>query len=53
MTIELLGLNRNDWERMAADPEAFANEHQLAVGVQKDLLRGVAEQTLAYFSEPA
>jgi RimJ/RimL family protein N-acetyltransferase len=49
MTIELLGLHRNDWERVAADPEAYANEDQLAVGVQKDLLRGVAEQTLALF----
>ena len=49
MTIELLGLHRNDWERVAADPEVFANEHQLAVGAQRDLLRGVAEQTLALF----
>jgi RimJ/RimL family protein N-acetyltransferase len=49
MTNELLDLDRNDWERVAADPEAFANEHQLAVGVQTDLLRGVAEQTLALF----
>ena len=49
MKIELLGLHRNDWERVAADPEAFASEHQLAVGAQTDLLRGVAEQTLALF----
>ncbi len=49
MTIELLGLHRNDWERVAADPEAFAYAHQLALGVENSFLRGVAEQTLALF----
>jgi RimJ/RimL family protein N-acetyltransferase len=49
MTLELLGLSRNDWERAAVDPEAFAHEHAPALGVEKDLLRGVAQQTLALF----
>src|SRR6185436_17885670 len=49
MTLELLGLSRNDWERVAADPEAFANAHVPALSVERDLLRGVAHQTLALF----
>jgi len=49
MTLELLGLSRNDWERVAADPEAFANEHAPALRIEDDLLRGVAHQTLALF----
>jgi RimJ/RimL family protein N-acetyltransferase len=49
VTLELLGLSRNDWERVAADPEAFAHEHAPALSVEKDLLRGVAQQTLALF----
>ena len=49
MTFEMLGLSRDDWERVAADPEAFANEHAPALSVEKDLLRGVAQQTLALY----
>ena len=49
MTLELLGLTRNDWERVAADPEAFANAHVPALSLESDLLRGVAHQTLALF----
>jgi len=49
MTLELLGLSRNDWERVAADPEAFANAHVPALSLESDLLRGVAHQTLALF----
>jgi RimJ/RimL family protein N-acetyltransferase len=49
MTIELLGLDRSDWERVAVDPEGFAHDRQLAIGVPTDLLGGVAQQTLALF----
>ena len=49
MTLELLGLSRNDWARVAADPEAFANEHAPALSVERDLLRGVAHQYVALF----
>ena len=49
MPIELFALDRNDWERVAKDPQAFAGEHKLGLGTETDLLRGVAEQTLALF----
>jgi RimJ/RimL family protein N-acetyltransferase len=40
---------QQEWAVTAADPEAFANEHRLALEVETDLLRGVANQTLALF----
>jgi [ribosomal protein S5]-alanine N-acetyltransferase len=47
--IALLPLDRQDWERLAEDPAAFAGEHTLTLGPQADLLRAVAEQTLTLF----
>lgn len=47
MKIELFGLARKDWERVADSPMAFVEEHSLTLGVEEKLLRSVAEQTLA------
>lgn len=49
MGIELLALDRKDWERVAEDPVGFAGERNLALGAGEDLLRSVAEQNLALF----
>ena len=49
MKIELLGLDLKDWARVAEGPATFAEEHQLVIGAENDLLRSVAEQTLAMF----
>ena len=46
-TIELISLDRDDWERATEDPEAFAGEHELTLGADPDLLRAIARQTLA------
>jgi RimJ/RimL family protein N-acetyltransferase len=44
--IELLPLDRQDWERVAEDPAAFAGEHTFTLGAQADLLRAVGQQTV-------
>ena len=49
MKIELLGLDLKDWTQVAEGPATFAEEHQLVIGAENDLLRSVAEQTLALF----
>jgi ribosomal-protein-alanine N-acetyltransferase len=50
MNIELIGLDRSDWEQVAQAPEAFADHRSLALGVAVDVIRGVAEQNLALFA---
>ena len=45
-TIELLALDRTDWERVAEDPAIFAGQHKVALGAEPDFLRTVAKQTL-------
>jgi GNAT superfamily N-acetyltransferase len=47
--IELLSLDRKDWERMAEDPLAFAGTHKLSLGADPQLLRAVGQQTLNLF----
>jgi RimJ/RimL family protein N-acetyltransferase len=47
--IELLPLDRKDWERMAEDPLAFAGTHKLSLGADPQLLRAVGQQTLNLF----
>jgi hypothetical protein len=44
MTIELFGLHRNDWERVAADPEAFANEVLRDWAVASAMAAGLVER---------
>jgi RimJ/RimL family protein N-acetyltransferase len=46
MNLELLALVRQDWGRVVADPEAFAKDRELTLGVDVGLLRTVAEQTI-------
>ena len=49
MGIELVALDRKDWEQVAEDPAAFAGKRKLTVWAEQDLLRSVAKQTLALF----
>ena len=49
LPVELLGLDRTDWEQVADDPVSFAADRRLVLGVDGDLLQNVAEQTLALF----
>jgi len=46
-TVELLALDCQDWQRVAADPTAFAAEHDAALGAEIEVVRSVAEQTIA------
>lgn len=48
-TIELLALNRTDWERVAEDPAIFAVQRNVTLGPDPDVLREVAKQTLGLF----
>jgi ribosomal-protein-alanine N-acetyltransferase len=48
-TINLLVLDRTDWERAAEDPAMFAEQHKVTVSAEQDLLRAVARQTLILF----
>ncbi len=45
--VELLALDRHDWERVAADPTAFVAQHAAAFGVDIEVVRAFADQTLA------
>jgi ribosomal-protein-alanine N-acetyltransferase len=47
--IELIPLDRHDWERVAEDPTVFAGELTLTLGAQADLLPAVAQQTVTLF----
>src|SRR5258707_355556 len=48
-TIELLALDRTDWERVAVDPDLFAGRHLATLGAEPDLLRAIAKQNLVLF----
>jgi RimJ/RimL family protein N-acetyltransferase/gamma-glutamylcyclotransferase (GGCT)/AIG2-like uncharacterized protein YtfP len=47
VNIELLGLDRTTWEKLAEDPAAFAAQRKLALGAEPDVLRTVGRQTAA------
>jgi len=49
MKIELLSLGREDWREIAENHHAFVARHRLVERVEHELLRNVAEQTLALF----
>ena len=49
MSIELIALDRRDWERVAADPTAFVCERKLTLGSAPELLQSVGRQTVALF----
>lgn len=48
-SIELLALDRRDWEHVAEDPAVFVSERKLALGPEPALLRAVGQQTVALF----
>src|SRR4030081_3746635 len=48
-TLNLLALDRTDWESVAEDPAIFAGRHKVTLGAEPDLLRAVAKQTLILF----
>jgi RimJ/RimL family protein N-acetyltransferase len=47
VTIELLALDRKEWEQVAESPAVFAAEHTLTIGAEPDLPRAVGQQTVA------
>ena len=48
-SIDLLALDRKDWQRVAEDPIAFAEERKLVLGAEPDLFRAVGQQTVSLF----
>ena len=44
--VELLGLDRTAWERVAENPATFAADHTLTLGAAPALLRTVGQQTV-------
>jgi len=46
-TVELLALDRQDWQRVAADPTAFAARNTVTLGAEVEVVRAVAQQTIA------
>ena len=45
--VELLALERQDWQRVAVDPAAFAIRHAVELGAEVEVVRAVAEQSVA------
>lgn len=46
-TVELLALDCEDWQRVAADPVILTARHAVRLESEAEVIRGVAEQTVA------